>query len=137
MPKKGNELLFTSIGAIALNAHSKTVSYVTQDEISRFFQVAVQNEGEQTAVIIKGSENCLTLHLSSKERPLVKLAYDGVVQLKRDDVIQGLVFLQYTKNNKTSIFVLLISDPSTVTALEESIQKKNKSAILWSQACEA
>ncbi|VDK70629.1 unnamed protein product [Dibothriocephalus latus] len=136
MHKKANEIVFTSLGAIVLKDSAKAINYVTLDEISKLFQTAVGNEEEQTAVIFKGSEDCLTLHRNSKEKPLITLPYNRVVQLKRDDAIDGLIFLQYAKKGKTNILVLLLSDPSAVTELEDLIHKQNKSAILWNQPCE-
>ncbi|VDK70632.1 unnamed protein product [Dibothriocephalus latus] len=136
MHKKDNEVIFSSLGAVVLNNRSKAINYVTLDEISKLFKAVAEKKGVQTAVIFKGSEDCLTLHRNSKEKPLIKLPYDEVVQLKRDDTVEGLIFLQHTKKAKSSLLVLMLSDPSAVTALEESIQKKNKSAILWSQSYE-
>ncbi|KAL7062090.1 hypothetical protein AAHC03_0188 [Spirometra sp. Aus1] len=136
MPKKGGEIIFTSLGAMLLNTRCGGIDYVTLDEISKLFKSAIGNKDQQTAFIVKGSADCLTLHRSGNEKPVIKLPYDGVVQLKRDDAMKGLIFIQYTKKDNSSLFVLMLSDPSTVTALEELIHKKNKSAILWSQTCE-
>uniref|UniRef100_A0A0X3NST2 DUF5733 domain-containing protein n=1 Tax=Schistocephalus solidus TaxID=70667 RepID=A0A0X3NST2_SCHSO len=136
MPKKGQKIIFTSLGAMLLNHRCEGINYVTLDEISKLFKSAVGQKEQQTAFIFKGFADCLTFHRSGNEKPVIKLPYDGVVQLKRDDAIAGLIFLQYTKKDKSSLFVLMLSDPSTVTALEELIHNKNKSAILWSQTYE-